>query len=219
MNSANDGIRPRASNPQATGCAHTRWSLPVSCHHPVMGLAETALPSRSKSHANGRLDMRVGSPLLHRRRIRGDCNFKRRGSSQTSIGSTKAPVEKTQRRSAPWPLPTISARIGYAMPARKIHSVGGAISGLPCTPGSARREQREGPLTKSPEHSAGPSRRRCTRYLKAPPKHARGMAKGAAINRPRTPSKANANRATPRITFDRTATFMHPASEGGSLIP
>src|SRR5262245_20071087 len=44
-----------------------------------MGLAETALPSRSKSHANGRLDMRVGSPPRHRRRIRGDCKLQATG--------------------------------------------------------------------------------------------------------------------------------------------
>src|SRR5579864_8117177 len=55
-------------------------------------------------------------------------NFNRCGSSQTSIGSTNAPVENTQCRSAPGPLPKISARIGYATPARNVHSVGGGIS-------------------------------------------------------------------------------------------
>src|SRR5215470_6863281 len=50
------------------------------------------------------------------------------GSSQTVIGSTKGPVEKTQWRTAPRPRPTISARIGYAIPARKIGSFGGGIS-------------------------------------------------------------------------------------------
>src|SRR5438270_11331916 len=55
-------------------------------------------------------------------------NFSRRGSSQTVIGSTNAPVENTQCRSAPTPLPSICARIGYAMPTRNIHSVGRGIS-------------------------------------------------------------------------------------------
>src|SRR5882762_7123379 len=50
------------------------------------------------------------------------------GSSQTSIGSTNGPVEKTQCRTAPTPCPEISARIGYAIPARNNNSFGGGIS-------------------------------------------------------------------------------------------
>src|SRR5438045_8606059 len=55
-------------------------------------------------------------------------NLRRRGASQIWIGSTKAPVEKTQWRSAPTPRPNISARQGYATPARNIHSFGAGIS-------------------------------------------------------------------------------------------
>src|SRR5216683_1811180 len=55
-------------------------------------------------------------------------NFKSRGSSQTSMGSAKGPVEKIQCRTAPTPCPEISARIGYAIPARNSSSVGGGIS-------------------------------------------------------------------------------------------
>src|SRR5436305_38422 len=55
-------------------------------------------------------------------------NLRRRGASQIWIGSTKAPVEKTQWRSAPTPRPNTSARIGYATPARNIHSFGAGIS-------------------------------------------------------------------------------------------
>src|SRR5215475_16188140 len=50
------------------------------------------------------------------------------GSSQTVIGSTNGPVEKTQWRMAPGPRPAISARIGYAIPARKMVSCGCGIS-------------------------------------------------------------------------------------------
>src|SRR5713226_5192147 len=55
-------------------------------------------------------------------------NFSSRGSSQTSIGSTNGPVENTQWRTAPTPCPEISARIGYAIPARNNNSFGGGIS-------------------------------------------------------------------------------------------
>src|SRR5690242_8743024 len=44
------------------------------------------------------------------------------------MGSTNGPVENTQWRTAPGPRPVISARIGYAIPARKIVSCGGGIS-------------------------------------------------------------------------------------------
>src|SRR6267143_4370126 len=55
-------------------------------------------------------------------------NFRSRGSSHTSIGSTNGPVEKMQCRTAPTPWPEISARIGYAIPARNNNSFGGGIS-------------------------------------------------------------------------------------------
>jgi hypothetical protein len=55
-------------------------------------------------------------------------NFSSRGSSHTSIGSTNGPVEKTQCRTAPTPCPEISARIGYATPARNNNSFGAGIS-------------------------------------------------------------------------------------------
>src|SRR5437870_2571480 len=44
------------------------------------------------------------------------------------MGSTNGPVENSQCRIAPTPRPLIRARTGYATPARKIHSRGGAIS-------------------------------------------------------------------------------------------
>src|SRR5229473_771827 len=55
-------------------------------------------------------------------------NFRSRGSSHTSMGSANGPVEKMQCRTAPTPCPGISARIGYAIPARNNNSVGGGIS-------------------------------------------------------------------------------------------
>src|SRR5450432_2942086 len=45
------------------------------------------------------------------------------------MGSTKAPVVNSQRRTAPTPSPSIAADSGAAMPARKIASVGGASGG------------------------------------------------------------------------------------------
>src|SRR5258707_9417356 len=53
----------------------------------------------------------------------------RRGSSQTSIGSTNGPVEKSQYRVAPEPEPSRRTRVGYASPARKNHSLGSGSSG------------------------------------------------------------------------------------------
>src|SRR3954451_24543815 len=50
------------------------------------------------------------------------------GASQTQICSKKEPVQTTQWRSAPTPRPNVSARIGYATPARNIHSFGAGIS-------------------------------------------------------------------------------------------
>src|SRR5207245_9383205 len=55
-------------------------------------------------------------------------NFSSRGLTHTSIGSTNGPVEKIQCRTAPAPCPEISARIGYAIPARNSNSFGGGIS-------------------------------------------------------------------------------------------
>src|SRR5690554_1711367 len=56
-------------------------------------------------------------------------NDKSRGSSQTVIGSTKLPVVKLQCLTAPIPVPSISALIGYAIPVLKINSVGSSSSG------------------------------------------------------------------------------------------
>src|SRR5215470_16271731 len=50
------------------------------------------------------------------------------GSSQTVIGSTKGPVEKTQWRTAPRPRPAISARIGYAITSCQTFSCGALTS-------------------------------------------------------------------------------------------
>src|SRR5258708_8898228 len=44
------------------------------------------------------------------------------------MGSANGPVEKMHWRTAPTPCPEISARIGYAIPARNNNSVGGGIS-------------------------------------------------------------------------------------------
>src|SRR5690606_4939334 len=56
-------------------------------------------------------------------------NFKSRGSSQTVIGSTKLPVVKLQCLTAPTPVPSIFASIGYAIPVLKINSVGSSSCG------------------------------------------------------------------------------------------
>lgn len=50
------------------------------------------------------------------------------GCCQRVIGSTNGLVENSQHRTAPTPLPSIRARIGYAMPRRKIHSDGAGSS-------------------------------------------------------------------------------------------
>ena len=44
------------------------------------------------------------------------------------MGSANGPVENMQCRTAPTPCPEISARIGYAIPARNNNSFGGGIS-------------------------------------------------------------------------------------------
>ena len=53
--------------------------------------------------------------------------------SHTVTGSTNAPVENSQCRTAPTPLPSILARIGNAMPVRKTHSAGAGSSLKPIT--------------------------------------------------------------------------------------
>lgn len=62
-------------------------------------------------------------------------NANRRPGSHTVMGSTNGPVENSQYRIAPTPVPSIRACFGYAMPDRNHHSVGSASGGKAITCG------------------------------------------------------------------------------------
>ena len=58
------------------------------------------------------VEVAVGASLRERRRLRGHVEAQPMRLLQTVMGSTKVPVENSQRRIAPTPLPSIRARRG-----------------------------------------------------------------------------------------------------------
>ena len=154
--------------------------------------------------------------------------MRRRGSSQTWIGSTNAPVENTQYRARTtdphfgtngigdastedalrrWRnlrkgdhlLPDLF-RWGLNVDCGANNKSGGGCVGVKCSAHSTPRAE-----TSRIESKAGASvsnrRRLCTRYAHAPPKAARGRASGAAMRRQITPSKARRQGVRPPATW------------------